>query len=81
MKRTESSVGWMRPALTKCQRSSESAVAQPTHEPVLPWSPIFHQSRAGPSSWDRGGRRRQQARLLGVIEPPIAFSLAAAARS
>ena len=42
-KRTESrSARWMRPALTKCQRNSESAVAQPTQEPVLPWSPTFH---------------------------------------
>src|SRR4051812_37840679 len=29
-------------ALTKCQRSSASAVPQPTHDPVEPWSPIFH---------------------------------------
>ena len=36
------SVFLIRPALTKCQRSSESAVAQPTHEPVVPWSPTFH---------------------------------------
>ena len=32
------------PALTKCQRRTESAVAQPTHEPVDFWSLIFHQS-------------------------------------
>ena len=38
------SVFLMRLDLTKCQRSSASAVAQPTHEPVEPWSPIFHQS-------------------------------------
>src|SRR5262245_20602509 len=33
-----------RPAFTKCQRSTASAVAQPTQDPVEPWSPIFHQS-------------------------------------
>jgi hypothetical protein len=32
-----------RPALTKCQRKTASALAQPTHDPVLPWSEIFHQ--------------------------------------
>jgi hypothetical protein len=31
------------PDLTKCQRRSESALAQPTHEPVEPWSLIVHQ--------------------------------------
>src|SRR5262245_45130594 len=31
------------PALTKCQRSSESALAQPTQDPVEPWSLIVHQ--------------------------------------
>ena len=25
-----------------CQRSTESAVAHPTHEPLVPWSPTFH---------------------------------------
>src|SRR5215207_5657400 len=34
----------MRPAFTKCHRSTESTVAHPTHEPVEPWSPICHQS-------------------------------------
>ena len=44
MKRLDTvSVCLIRPDLTKCQRSSASAVAQPTHEPVEPWSPIFHQ--------------------------------------
>src|SRR5688572_18196944 len=45
MKRGDSlcSLG-IRPALTKCQRRTESPVAHPTQEPVLPWSPIFHQS-------------------------------------
>jgi hypothetical protein len=32
-----------RPACTRCHRSTESAVAHPTHAPVAPWSPIFHQ--------------------------------------
>src|SRR5262245_17423766 len=32
-----------RPALTKCHRSMESAVAQPTQDPVVPWSLIAHQ--------------------------------------
>ncbi len=32
-----------RPAFTKCQRNTESADAQPTQEPVLPWSLIVHQ--------------------------------------
>jgi hypothetical protein len=32
----------MLPALTKCQRRTESAVAQPTQDPVDPWSPIRH---------------------------------------
>ena len=36
------SVFLIRLDLTKCQRSSASAVAQPTHDPVAPWSPIFH---------------------------------------
>jgi hypothetical protein len=31
-----------RPALTKCQRITESAVAQPTQEPVERWSLIAH---------------------------------------
>src|SRR5215470_5845691 len=31
-------------ALTKCQRSTPSAVAQPTHDPVVPWSLTFHQA-------------------------------------
>src|SRR6188474_170806 len=31
------------PDLTKCQRSSESALAQPTQEPVDPWSLMVHQ--------------------------------------
>src|SRR4051812_29856160 len=31
-----------RPALVRCQRSTESARAQPTHEPLAPWSPICH---------------------------------------
>ena len=43
MKRGESSsVFLMRPAWTKCQRRSPSAVPHPTHEPVDPWSLIFH---------------------------------------
>ena len=43
MKRGESSsVFLMRPACTKCQRSSPSAVPHPTHDPVDPWSLIFH---------------------------------------
>jgi hypothetical protein len=33
----------IRPAWARCQRNTESAVAQPTQEPVAPWSPIFHQ--------------------------------------
>ena len=45
MKRGESSVVCgIFPALAKCQRRTESAVAQPTHEPVDFWSLIFHQS-------------------------------------
>ena len=36
------SVSLIRPALVKCQRISASAVAQPTHDPVVPWSPTFH---------------------------------------
>src|SRR4051794_3404470 len=45
MKRGDSSSGLpTRPALTKCQRSTPSAVAQPTHDPVAPWSLIFHQA-------------------------------------
>ena len=28
--------------MTKCQRSTESADAQPTHEPVAFWSPTSH---------------------------------------
>ena len=44
-KRGEStSVSAIRPFLTKCQRSTESAVAQPTQEPVEPWSATFHQA-------------------------------------
>jgi hypothetical protein len=31
------------PDLTKCQRGSESALAQPTQEPVDPWSLMVHQ--------------------------------------
>src|SRR5215210_9479423 len=43
-KRTDSrSVFFRRPAFTTCQRSTESAVDHPTHEPVAPWSPTFHQ--------------------------------------
>ena len=43
MKRGASSSSRLRrPALTKCQRSRPSAVAQPTHEPVASWSLIFH---------------------------------------
>ena len=43
MKRGESSsVFLIRPAWTKCQRSSPSAVPHPTHDPVDPWSLIFH---------------------------------------
>src|SRR5215210_437993 len=43
-KRVDSgSVFARRPALTRCQRTTESAEAQPTHAPVDPWSPIFHQ--------------------------------------
>jgi len=43
-KRGESgSVLEIRPALTKCQRSTESALAQPTQDPVEPWSATFHQ--------------------------------------
>ena len=42
--RGESRVVWgMRPFLTKCQRRTESAQAQPTQEPVEPWSATFHQ--------------------------------------
>ena len=42
-KRTDSrSVFLSRPALTMCQRSTASAVAHPTHEPLAPWSPTFH---------------------------------------
>ena len=37
MKRGDTvSVCLMRPDFTKCQRSSPSAIAQPTHEPVEP---------------------------------------------
>jgi hypothetical protein len=44
MNRGESGdVAVMRPAVTKCQRSTESAHAQPTHDPVEPWSLIVHQ--------------------------------------
>jgi len=32
-----------RAAFTKCQRNTESAVAQPTHDPVEPWSLMLHQ--------------------------------------
>ena len=42
-KRTERwSVSAIRLSLTRCQRTSESAVAQPTHEPVCIWSPTSH---------------------------------------
>jgi hypothetical protein len=36
--------------LTKCQRSSESALAQPTQEPVDPWSLMVHQVVVGLST-------------------------------
>ena len=43
VKRGESSSAFLIfPAWTKCQRSSPSAVPHPTHEPVEPWSLIFH---------------------------------------
>src|SRR5687768_10061283 len=45
MKRGERSVDCgSLPDLTKCQRRTESAVAQPTQEPVDLWSLILHQS-------------------------------------
>jgi hypothetical protein len=61
VKRGESFSGcFSRPALTKCQRSRESAVAQPTHEPLPPWSPIFHhRSRR---SFEAGTAARSVAR-------------------
>ncbi len=44
-----------RPAFTKCQRRTESAVAQPTHEPVDPWSATFHQVARRSFEAGRGG--------------------------
>ena len=46
----------IRPVLTKCQRSTESALAQPTHEPVEPWSATVHQ--VARRSFEAGMRRR-----------------------
>jgi hypothetical protein len=43
MKRGDSSSSFLiRPAFTKCQRRSPSAVPHPTHDPVDPWSLIVH---------------------------------------
>ena len=59
MKRGESLASCViRPALTKCQRSRESAVAQPTQDPVVPWSPTFHQVARRSFGTGRRGPRR-----------------------
>ena len=83
MKRLDTvSVCLIRPDLTKCQRSSASAVAQPTHEPVEPWSPIFHQvSRRSLDLRDGGrGGRAQQAGGVGLLELPVALGVRATGR-
>jgi hypothetical protein len=55
-------------ALTKCHRRTESAVAQPTQDPVLSWFPIFHQCSC--KSFDGG-----IAGLAAMSLAPTAFSI------
>src|SRR5689334_22900545 len=57
MNRGESRCRWaILPLVTISQRPTPSAVAQPTHEPVWPWSPTFHQ--VSRRSWDSGSVAR-----------------------
>ena len=50
----------IRPACTRCQRTTESALAQPTQDPVAPWSPIFHQVSSR-RSFERGADLAEEA--------------------
>ena len=62
------SSGASRPASTRCQRTSESATVQPTHEAVWPWSAIGCQGAAQvdarpAAARRRGGPRRRRSRF------------------
>src|SRR5262245_76381 len=50
------------PALTKCHRSTPSATAQPTHEPVAPCSPTFHHGSRKSLAAGGGAARSTPAR-------------------
>ena len=60
--------GSSRRALTRCQRRAPSATAQPTHDPVVPWLPTFHQSA-------RRSRLRGSRGFAGTTPASLACSI------
>ena len=73
MKRGESrSASASRPARTSWRHITESASAQPTHEPVFPWSPTVYQGarRSARSGGSTASRWRFAAAAAGRVVVP-----------